>query len=204
MSRRKAHPLRPLTGEEQAELEAISRERNAPAEWVIRAKIILSVRQGKDYQAAAAEVGRRDGDRVSALVKRFNEEGLAALMSRHGGGPAVKYGVTARERILCEVRRSPTCEQDGTATWSLSTLQRCLREAEDGLPQVSKFTIRKVLLEAGYRWQGSRTWCQTGQVVRQRKAGAVVVTDPDSEAKKTHRTSVCGWRDDGSECLVRR
>jgi hypothetical protein len=78
------------------------------------------------------------------------------------------------------------CEKhDGTATWSLSTLQRALREANDGLPQVSEFTIRKVLLEAGYRWQGSRTWCQTGQVVRQRKAGTVVVTDPDSEAKKS-------------------
>ena len=185
MSRRKAHPLRQLSEEEQEDLTAISRERNAPAEWVIRAKIILSVSQGKDYQAAAAEVGRRDGDRVSALVKRFNEEGPAALASRHGGGPAVKYGVAERERIVREVQRTPTCEQDGTATWSLSTLQRCLREAEAGLAQVSEFTIRKALLEAGYSWQGSRTWCRTGQVVRQRKAGAVVVTDPDCEAKKS-------------------
>jgi transposase len=185
MSRRKAHPLRRLSEEEQAELEAISRERSAPAEWVIRAKIILSVSQGKDYQAAAAEVGRRDGDRVSALVKRFNEEGLAALAARHGGGPTVKYGAAEREQILREVRRKPTGEHDGTATWSLSTLQRCLQEANDGLPEVSEFTIRKVLLEAGYSWQGSRTWCQTGRVVRQRKAGTVVVTDPDSEAKKS-------------------
>jgi len=185
MRRRKVHAVRGLSAEEQAELEAMSRERSAPAEWVIRAKLMLSVSQGKDYQAAAAEVGCRDGDRVSALVKRFNEEGLAALASKHGGGPTVKYGVAERERILCEVRRTPTCEQDGTATWSLRTLQRCLREAADGLPTVSEFTIRKVLVEAGYNWQGSRTWCPTGQVVRQRKAGAVVVTDPDSEAKKS-------------------
>jgi transposase len=157
MSRRKAHPLRQLSAEEQTELEAISRGRSEPAEWVIRAKLILSVSQGKDYQAAAAAVGRRDGDCVSALVKRFNEEGLSALASRHGGGPTVRYGVVARERILREVQRKPTGEQDGTATWSLSTLQRCLREADDGLPAVSEFTIRKVLLEAGYRWQGSRT-----------------------------------------------
>ena len=184
MSRRKAHPLRTLSDEEQLALESISRERSAPAEWVIRAKLILNVSQGKDYQAAAAAVGRRDGDRVSALVKRFNEEGLSALASRHGGGPAVKYGVVERERILHEVRRLPTVVQDGTVRWSLGTLRRCLREADDGLPRVSEFTIRKVLLEAGYRWQGSRTWCRTGQVVRQRKAGAVVVTDPDSEAKK--------------------
>ena len=185
MSRRKAHLLGRLSKEEQAELEAISRERSAPAERVIRAKIILSVSQGKDYQAAAAEVGRRDGDQVSALVKRFNAESLAALAARHGGGSTVKDGVAERERTLREIRRKPTGEHDGTAPGSLSTLQRALREASDGLPEVSDFTIRKVLLDAGYSWQGSRTGCQTGQVVRQRKAGTVVVTDPDSEAKKS-------------------
>ena len=185
MSRRKAHPLRILSKEETEELEAISRGRNVPAEWVIRAKIILRVRDGAEYQTAAADVGRCDGDRVAALVKRFNEEGLDALASQHGGGPAIQYGVAERERILREVRRQPSCEHDGTAKWSLSTLQRCLREAEDGLPTVSKFTIRKVLLEAGYTWQASRSWCQTGQVLRKRKSGTDIVTDPDSEAKKS-------------------
>ena len=184
MSRRKSHPLRALTENEQTELETISREHSAPAEWVIRAKIILLVSQGSEYQAAASAVGRRDGDRVAALVKRFNEEGVSALMPRHAGGPKPSYGVPERARILREVERRPKCAQDGTAQWSLSTLQRSLRQASDGLPNVSEFTIRKVLLEAGYAWQHSRSWCQTGQVVRKRKAGSVVVTDPDGEAKK--------------------
>jgi transposase len=184
VSRRKAHPLRELTHEEQVELAAISRERSGPEEGVIRAKIVLQVSDGAEYETAAREVGRRDGDRVAALVKRFNAEGLMALASRHGGGPRVVYGVAERERILREVRRTPSCEMDGTASWSLSTLQGALREAGDGLPRVSEYTIRKVLLEAGYTWQSSRSWCQTGQVVRKRKAGLVVVTDPDGEAKK--------------------
>jgi hypothetical protein len=59
-----------------------------------------------------------------------------------------------------------------------------LREADDGLPQVSEYTIRKVMLKAGYTWQHSRSSCQTGQVERQRKAGNVVVTDPNAEEKK--------------------
>lgn len=184
MSRRKAEPLRALTSDEQSELERISRERSAPAEWVIRATLVLHVNHGMDYQAAAQVVGRRDGDCVAALVKRFNRESLAALESRHAGGPAVKYGAVERERILREVERTPTCEQDGTATWSLSTLTRTLRAANDGLPQVSEYTIRKVLLEAGYDWQHSRSWCQTGQVERSRKTGTVIVTDADAEAKK--------------------
>lgn len=184
MSRRKAYPLRELTSEEQAELETISRERSGSANWVIRAKILLQVNGGAEYETAAREVGRRDGDRVAALVKRFNAEGLMALEPRHGGGPRVVYGMVERARILREVQRQPTGEGDGTLSWSLSTLQRALRAAKDGLPRVSEYTIRKVLLEAGYDWQHSRSWCQTGQVVRKRKAGTVVVTDPDGEAKK--------------------
>lgn len=202
MSRRKSDPLRVLTTDEQQELASISREHSAPVEWVIRAKIILLVSQGSEYQAAARAVGRRDGDRVSALVKRFNEEGMAALVPRHGGGPTIQYGVAERARILREVERRPSCEEDGTGQWSLSTLQRRLRQAKDGLPSVSEFTIRKVLLEAGYDWQHSRTWCQTGQAVRKRKAGMVVITDPDSEAKKTHRASLPDWRSTWAKCVV--
>ena len=54
----------------------------------------------------------------------------------------------------------------------------------DGLPEVSTETIGRVLHEAGYSWQSDRSWCQTGQVERQRKSGVVIVTDPDAEAKK--------------------
>jgi len=59
-----------------------------------------------------------------------------------------------------------------------------LRTAPDGLPQVSTFTLWAVRRDAGYTWQRSRTWCQTGTVKRKRKHGAVAVTDPDTEAKK--------------------
>jgi hypothetical protein len=45
-------------------------------------------------------------------------------------------------------------------------------------------TVRQVLLEAGYSWQRTRTWCQTGQAIRTRQGKQVVVHDEDSEAKK--------------------
>jgi len=41
-----------------------------------------------------------------------------------------------------------------------------------------------VLLEAGWTWQRSRSWCETGKALRRRKAGPVTVVDPDAEAKK--------------------
>jgi hypothetical protein len=82
---------------------------------------------------------------------------------------------------LAEVARPPTPEPDGTATWSLVTLQRALRRAPDGLAQVSTFTI---WCDAGGNWQRTRTWRPTGMAVRRRKAGRVTVRDPDAQAKK--------------------
>src|SRR5262249_60460830 len=99
-----------------------------------RAKPLLGVASGDDYQTAARSVGRRSGDAVSHLVARFNAEGLAALAPRHGGGRRPTYGPEARARIVAEASRAPTPEGDGTATWSLSALRPGLREAPDGLP----------------------------------------------------------------------
>ena len=151
---------------------------------MLRAKVLLAVAEGANYTEAAPQVGRKSGDAVSRLVARFNEEGLLALEPRHGGGPTVRYGAEERERVIVELRRSPEREQDGTATWSLSTLQRSLRRAEDGLPTISTQTILSILWESGWNWQTSRSWCETGQALRKRKSGKVVVVDPDTEAKK--------------------
>jgi transposase len=185
MSRRKNDPLRPLTTEEQATLTQLSRSQSAPAAQVVRAQLLLRVAGGSDYQQAARAVGRRSGDPVAALAARFNREGLAALTPRHGGGRQPVYDAQARTRILREAQRTPTPEHDGTATWSLTTLQKALRRAPDGLPSVSTYTVWCVLHEAGYTFQHSRTWCPTGTALRKRKAGVATVTDPDACPKKS-------------------
>jgi transposase len=184
MSRRKKDPLRALTTEERATLERVSRAPSAPAVQVTRAKQLLAVADGASYLAAAQATSRRSNDAVSHLVSRFNREGLAALELRHGGGPHIVYGPAAHERILMEFQRPPDRARDGTATWSLTTLQRALRTAPDGLPRISTFTILMVLHEAGLSWQRDRSWCETGTVTRKRKGRAVRVTDPDAQAKK--------------------
>jgi transposase len=185
MTRRRKDPLRPLTGEEREVLERISRAQSEPASHVARAKSLLAVADGATYGAAAQAAGRRSNDAVSQLVSRFNREGLAAIEPRHGGGPQVIYGIEERKRILTEFERVPDREKDGTATWSLTTLQRALREAPDGLPDVSTYTIWCVLHDAGWTWQKDRTWCNTGTVPRKRKEGVVEVSDPEAEGKKT-------------------
>jgi hypothetical protein len=194
MARPQKDPLRRLTAEERSAAERISRSPSLPAGQVARAKALLAVADGQSFTAAARAGGRRSGDAVAHLVARFNREGVAALVPRHGGGPATVYGPAEQTRILAEVRRTPDRQQDGTATWSLTTLRRALRRAPDGLPQVSTFTIWMVLRAAGRHWQQSRTWCPTGTALRKRKDGSVVQTgDPDTGAKKGRLNAPIGW-----------
>ena len=186
MAQRQKVPLRSLTVEERAELERVARSPSDRADRVARAKQLLAVADGARFTEAARRAGRRSGDAVAHLVQRFNQQGLGALEARHGGGPPVQYQAAARERILREFRRTPDRQRDGTATWSLSTLQRALRRAPDGLPQVSTYTILAVLWEAGYTWQRERTWCATGTARRKRRDGSVVTTtDPRATPKKS-------------------
>jgi hypothetical protein len=185
MTRRQKDPLRLLTTEEQTTLERLSRSHTEPASHVARAKVLLAVAAGQSYTAAAQIAGRRSGDAVAHLVTRFNQHGLAAIVPGHGGGPPPTYTVAERNRILAEARRTPDRERDGTATWSLMTLRQALRTAPDGLPNISSGTIRAVLIDAGWSWQRSRSWCETGTAQRKRKGGIVTVIDPDAEAKKS-------------------
>lgn len=185
MTRRRNDPLRELTNEEQDVLKQISRSHSEPASHVARSKIILAVADGKTYAKAAQIAGRKSRQAVSELVSRFNQDGIAAIEPRHGGGYAPIYRASERERILAEARRSPDPEQDGTKTWSLTTLQRALRQAPDGLPEVSTHTIWSVLHDAGWSWQKDRSWCDTGTVKRKRKGETVDVIDPDATPKKT-------------------
>lgn len=185
MARRQKNPLRPISVEEVAELRRISNSRAAPAGHVARARQLLAVARGVTFTEAAHEAGRRSGDAVAILVAGFNREGLVAVVPRHGGGAPRRYGHAEHERILREAAREPDREVDGTATWSLTTLQRALREAPDGLPEVSRDVIAEVLHAAGYSWQRDRSWCRTGEAERKRKSGIAKVRDADAEPKKS-------------------
>src|SRR5437868_12725395 len=184
MSRYQKDPLRPLTPDERIALTRLSRSPSAPAAQVERARALLAIAEGATYTAAAHQVGRRHTETLSAWVSRFNRDGLAAVRPGHGGGARIHYGAEAQQRILAEWARTPQRDQDGTATWSVSLLQRALRQAEDGLPEVSTFTIWRTLHAAGLSWQKSRTWCQTGVAMRRRKQGTVTRVDPDTMVKR--------------------
>jgi transposase len=176
-------PLRALTAEEQARLERLSKSTSERLDRVRRARALQGVVAGESFAQAAAQAGFGSRAAVTALVRRFNRLGLAALDIAAGRGRPATYDAAVRAQIVALAQQAPQRRRDGTATWSLSALAARMHQSE-GAPRISRTTIRRVLTEAGSSYQRTRTWCPTGTARRKRKAGVVTVTDPQTERKR--------------------
>jgi transposase len=174
--------LRPVTAEEWAALERIAKASSERLDRVRRALAVLAVAQGEPFVRAAQQAGFQSGTTIANLVSRFNQHGLGALSIAAGRGRKPTYDPAARAQIVTVAQRAPDRKADGTATWSLSTLQRTLRQ--EAFPRLGATTIRRVLQDAGSSYQQTRTWCPTGTAERKRKRGIVRVTDPQTEEKR--------------------
>ncbi len=159
--------LRPLTADEHTVLTRIAHASSERLDRVRRARALLAVASGISFAQAAREAGFRSGSAVTALVGRFNTQGLAALTIAAGRGRKPTYGAAARTQIVTIAQTAPQRRHDGTATWSLGTS-----------------TIRRILQAAGSSYQRTRSWCPTGTAQRARKSGVVTVVDPQREEKR--------------------
>lgn len=182
MSKPQKEPLRELAEAEHAALQRIVHASSERVDRVRRARAVLSVAAGGSFFAAARDAGFRSGTAVTNLVARFNREGLAALSIAAGRGRKSTYDATARAQIVTTAQMRPDRKKDGTAAWSLSTLQKRLRK--DGLEHIGANTVKRVLEDAGSSYQKSRSWCPTGTAQRVRKSGVVTVIDPETEQKR--------------------
>ena len=160
-------PLRRLRSTERAALQHIASSVSDRADYVRRATAVLAVARTGVFSQAAREAGLRSGTTVADLVARFNRVGLTAVRIAPGRGRKSTYPLSARAQIVATAQRQPDRRTDGTASWSLSTLQRALRRV--GLPRIGTSTIRRVLQDAGSSYQRTRTWCPTGTAQRKRK-----------------------------------
>lgn len=174
--------LRVLSGEEQAALERLVKRTSERVDRVRRAMALLTVAHGASLATAARQAGFRSGTAVADLVGRFNRAGLTAVWIGAGRGRKPTYDASARARIVATAQRPPERRQAGTASWSLGTLQRTLRQ--ETYPRIGTSTIRRVLEQAGSSYQRTRSWCPTGTAQRVRKSGRVTVVDPQTEVKR--------------------
>ena len=118
-------PLRRLSRAERAVLQQIIHSSSERVDQVRRAIALLAVARTGIFIHAAREAGLRSGTTVADLVARFNRVGLAAVRIAPGRGRKPSYPLSARAQIVATAQREPDRRTDGTATWSLSTLQRC-------------------------------------------------------------------------------
>src|SRR5262249_25228348 len=137
-------PIRAVASEEQAALERLVRGSSARVDQVRRggrgvgggggggAGGAARPGGGEGFAAAARQAGFGSSTTVAKLVVRFNRQGLAAVRIAAGRGRKPTYDLPARARIVATAQRSPDRKTDGTATWSLSTLERTLRRG--GVP----------------------------------------------------------------------
>ena len=105
MSRRQKEPLRMMTEEEEAWVQRIARATREPATHVVRAKQLLAVAAGQSYSQAARLTGRRAGDAVATLVRRFNREGIRAL-AVHGRTRDMLYTGAAEYETIAAIKQA--------------------------------------------------------------------------------------------------
>jgi transposase len=185
-------PLRPLTAAEQGTLERLSKATSERVDRVRRARALLAVAAGASSPQAAAQAGLSSASTVYYLVQRFHTHGLGALDIAAGRGRKPTYDAEARAQIVTTAQQRPQRRTAGTASWSLSTLQRRLRRA--GWSHLSTDTIRRVLQAAGSSYQRTRSWCPTGTARRKRRGRVVTVTDPQAERKRGRSSRRTGER----------
>jgi transposase len=157
-------PLRVLGEQERQTVQRIVRATSERLDVIKRARALLAVATGQSCSAAAREAGFASSDTVCRLVARFNRQGILALLIGAGRGRQPTYSHEDRQKVVETLKSEPVRKVDASATWSLSLVQHKLRET--GEPSVGASTIGRVLHQAGYAYGQSRTWCQTGMVLR--------------------------------------
>jgi transposase len=111
-----------LTPVERRELERRVTSRKGRADEARRARCILLVAGGATWAEIRAQLACSD-PYIARWTRRFAQERLAGLYSRHRGQPATVLTPRLEARILDTTRRGPT---DGSTHWSTRRLGKHL------------------------------------------------------------------------------
>jgi transposase len=141
---------------------------HAPADWVLRARIVECGWQGMRVPAIADKLGCHQKT-VRRWVERFNAGGLDGLGDRPGAGRKRRITEAGRSQIIALVNTTPpgrlvpggweegmtAADAGGPAHWTLDALAEAARK--QGI-QVSRSQVRRILLAEGVRWRRARSW----------------------------------------------
>jgi transposase len=170
--------VRNPTAQEWPVIERLASSRTAPSNQVQRARLLNHMAQGWTAPKAAALAGA-SAQTARNLLKRFNEQGLAALEDKPRPGRPRELTEQDRGRLMLLARSQPQgVIQEGQADchWTLDTLLEAARQA--GLT-ISRSHLARVLNQEGIRWwRRSRSWLSSADPELPEKRGRLFTSIP--------------------------
>jgi transposase len=149
--------IRPLTEQEQAELEA--GRRSSLGFTVRRSQMLLTSAQGKSTPTIARLIGCSD-QTVRNAIHDFHERGLAALQPK-SSRPHTTHEVfdeEKRERLRALLHQSPRTFGKDTSIWTLELAAEVSFAVGIASRPISGETIRNALRLLGVRWKRAKHW----------------------------------------------
>lgn len=164
------HARLPASVEEEQKVRKLAGSRHAPADWAMRARMILLSWGGARTSAIAAQLGCHM-QTVRERLARFNAEGLDGLGDRPGMGRRPRITETERGRIIALARSVPpgrpqrtpggdlaADDETGPPQWTLNTLTEAAQN--EGI-NVHRSQLRRILLAEKVRWRHTRSWAES-------------------------------------------
>jgi transposase len=161
------HARPPADAEEERKIHKLARSRHAPADWMMRARMIAASWDGDRTSAIAARLGCHM-QTVRERLARFNVEGLDGLGDLPGAGRKRRISEVQRGRIIALARSMPPGRPARTAggdlvcadvqapgQWTLDTLVEAAQA--EGIA-VARSQVRRILLAEKVRWRHTRSW----------------------------------------------
>jgi transposase len=152
---------------EEQKVRKVANSRHAPADWIVRARMILLSWSGLRTTGIAAELGCHP-QTVRERIHRFNAEGIDGLGDRPGAGRKTRITEAERSWIISLVATDPlgrlvrgpggeleATDEEKEAHWTLDALTAAARA--HGI-SVGRSQVRRILKAEGVRWRNVHPW----------------------------------------------
>jgi transposase len=160
----------PLDTLEEQKVRMLANSRHAPADWIMRARMIIRSWDGLRTKAIAKELGCHP-QTVRERFHRFNTEGIDGLGDRPGAGRKPRLTETERSWIISLVATDPpgrlvrgaggeleARDEHKEAHWTLDALT--VAAQEHGIT-VGRSQVRRILKAEGVRWRNVHPWSES-------------------------------------------
>jgi transposase len=161
------HARDPQDALEEQKVRKLANSRHAPADWILRARMIVLSWNALRTSAIAAQLGCHP-QTIRERIHRFNAEGIDGLGDRPGAGRKPRLTEAQRSWIISLVATDPpgrlihgtggeleARDEQKEAHWTLDALTATARA--HGII-VGRSQVRRILKTEGVRWRNVHPW----------------------------------------------